>query len=91
LRRSIRGPSVQLEQAEGQLARDEALLRNARIDLERYKVLLAEDSIPKQLLDTQISTVNQYEGNIKSDHAQIDNAKLQLTYSRITSPLNGRI
>jgi multidrug efflux system membrane fusion protein len=82
---------VQLEQAEGQLAHDEALLRNAHIDLERYKVLFSEDSIPKQLLDTQVATVNQLEGNIKSDHAQIDNAKLQLTYSRITSPLTGRI
>ncbi len=82
---------VQLEQAEGQMARDEAQLRNARIDLERYRVLLQQDSIPKQQLDTQVATVNQYEGNIKSDQAQIDNAKLQLTYSRITAPLTGRI
>jgi multidrug efflux system membrane fusion protein len=82
---------VQLEQAEGQMSRDEALLRNARIDLERYRVLFEEDSIPKQQLDTQVATVNQYEGNIKSDQAQIDNAKLQLVYSRITAPLTGRI
>ena len=82
---------VQLEQAEGQLAHDQALLKNAQVDLERYRVLFEEDSIPKQLLDTQHATVNQYEGNIKSDQAQIDNAKLQLVYSRITAPITGRI
>jgi membrane fusion protein, multidrug efflux system len=82
---------VQLTQAEGQMARDEAMLKNARIDLERYKVLLAQDSVAKQQLDTQIATVNQFEGVIKSDQAQIDNAKLQLTYSRITAPITGRI
>jgi multidrug efflux system membrane fusion protein len=82
---------VQLEQAEGQMARDQATLRNARLDLERYKVLLAQDSIPKQQYDTQASTVNQIEGTLKSDQAAIDNAKLQLVYCRITSPLTGRI
>src|ERR671936_1487420 len=82
---------VQLAQAEGQLAKDTAQLQNAKVDLERYKVLLAQDSIAKQQLDTQIALVNQYEGVIKSDQAQIDNAKLQLTYSRITAPINGRI
>ncbi len=82
---------VQLEQAEGQMAKDQALLKNAKIDLERYRILYEQDAIPKQQLDTQISLVNQYEGNIKSDQAQIDNARLQLVYSRITSPLTGRI
>ncbi len=82
---------VQLEQAEGQMARDEAQLRTAKIDLERYQVLYKQDSIPKQQLDTQAALVNQYEGNLKSDQGQIDNAKLQLVYSRISSPLNGRI
>jgi multidrug efflux system membrane fusion protein len=82
---------VQLEQAEGQMARDEAQLKNARIDQERYRILLAQDSIPKQTYDTQISTVNQLEGTVKSDQSQIDNAKLQLVYCRITSPLTGRI
>jgi multidrug efflux system membrane fusion protein len=82
---------VQLAQAEGQLAKDEAMLQNARVDLERYKVLLAQDSVAKQQLDAQIATVNQFEGVIKSDQAQIDNAKLQLTYSRITAPITGRI
>ena len=82
---------VQLAQAEGQMAKDEAQLKNAKVDLERYKVLLAQDSVSKQQLDTQIATVNQIEGVIKSDQAQIDNAKLQLTYSRITAPITGRI
>jgi multidrug efflux system membrane fusion protein len=82
---------VQLEQAEGQLAKDTAQLQNAKVDLERYKVLLAQDSVAKQQLDTQIATVQQFEGVIKSDQAQINNAKLQLTYSRITAPIPGRI
>jgi multidrug efflux system membrane fusion protein len=82
---------VQLEQAEGQMARDEALLKNARLDLERYRVLLAQDSVPKQQYDTQVAAVNQAEGTVKSDQAQIDSAKLQIVYCRITSPLSGRI
>ena len=82
---------VQLEQAEGQMAHDQALLKNSRIDLERYKVLWQQDSIPKQQLDTQEALVLQYEGGIKTDQGQIDNAKLQLTYSRITSPITGKV
>ena len=82
---------VQLAQAEGQLARDQALLTNARVDLERYRVLYSQDSIPKQQLDSQESLVRQYEGTIKADQAQVDNAKLQLTYSRITAPISGRV
>ncbi len=82
---------VQLAQAEGQLARDEALLQNARLDLERYRVLWQQDSIPKQQLDTQEALVRQDEGAIKTDQGQIDNAKLQLLYCRITSPVTGRI
>ncbi|MBM3223178.1 MAG: MdtA/MuxA family multidrug efflux RND transporter periplasmic adaptor subunit [Candidatus Tectomicrobia bacterium] len=82
---------VQLAQAEGQMARDEALLKNARVDVERYKVLMAQDSVSQQQLDTQIATVRQLEGVIKSDQAQIDTAKLQLSYSRITAPITGRI
>jgi membrane fusion protein, multidrug efflux system len=81
---------VQLSQAEGQMAHDEALLKNARTDLERYKVLWQQDSIPKQQLDTQEALVRQYEGATKTDQGQIDSAKLQLTYSRITSPISGR-
>jgi multidrug efflux system membrane fusion protein len=82
---------VQLAQAEGQLAKDEAMLKNAKVDLERYKLLLTQDSVSQQQLDTQIATVRQLEGVIKSDQAQIDTAKLQLSYSRITAPITGRI
>jgi membrane fusion protein, multidrug efflux system len=82
---------VQLAQAEGQLAHDEALLNNAKVDLERYRDLFAKDSIPKQQLDTQVAAVAQYQGAIQSDQAQVDNARLQLTYCRITAPLSGRI
>ena len=82
---------VQLTQAEGQLARDAALLKNAELDLERYRVLVEQDSAPKQQLDTQASLVRQYEGAIKVDQGQVDNAKLQLIYSRITAPISGTI
>jgi multidrug efflux system membrane fusion protein len=80
---------VMLEQAEGTLAHDQALLTNARLDLERYTKLLAQDAIPSQQLDTQKALVAQYEGNIKQDSANVDNAKLQLTYSRVTAPISG--
>ena len=82
---------VQLTQAEGALARDQALLQNAQLDLERYKDLVKKDLIPQQQLDTQASLVHQYEGAVKADQGQIDNAKLQLIYSRITAPVSGRI
>lgn len=82
---------VMLEQAEGQKAKDTALLQNALTDRERYRVLFEQQAIPKQQLDTQLSTVAQYEATIKSDQAMIDNAKLQLVYSKITAPLTGRI
>src|SRR5262249_44088637 len=82
---------VQLAQAEGQLAKDQALLANARNDRERYQVLYAEDSIAKQQVDTQESLVRQSEGTVQADQAQIDTAKLQLDYSRITAPIGGRV
>ncbi len=82
---------AQLTQAEGQLVRDQALLNNARIDLERYRVLAKQDSIPKQQLDTQEYLVLQYEGAVKTDQGNVENAKLQLIYSRITAPLSGRV
>jgi multidrug efflux system membrane fusion protein len=82
---------VQLTQAEGQLARDQALLENARIDLERYRTLYEQDSIAKQQVDTQSSLVRQYEGAVKVDRGQADNAKLQLTYSKVTAPISGRL
>ena len=80
-----------LLQAEGQLARDKALLENARLDLKRYETLAAQDSIPMQTKDTQISLVHQYEGTVKYDQGLVDIAKLNLVYSHITSPLTGRI
>jgi len=82
---------VQLLQAEGQMARDLAQLKNAQLDLERYRVLWEQDSIPKQQLDTQEALVRQLEGVIKSDQGQIDSAKLNLVYCQITSPISGRI
>ena len=82
---------VQLEQAEGQLARDRALLENARLDLERYQALFKQDSIAKQQVDTQMSLVRQYEGAVRVDRSQIDSAKLQLSYTRVTAPVAGRV
>jgi multidrug efflux system membrane fusion protein len=82
---------VQLEQAEGQLIHDQALLKNANLDLDRYKTLMKQDAIPQQQLDTQQALVSQYEGTIKTDQSQIDSAKLNLVYSHITSPITGLI
>lgn len=82
---------VQLEQAQGQLARDRALLENARLDLERYRTLVAQEAASAQQLDTQQALVRQYEGAVKSDQGQVDNARLQLGYARITAPFSGRL
>jgi multidrug efflux system membrane fusion protein len=82
---------VQLAQAVGQMARDTALLKNAQIDLERYRTLLSQDSISKQQVDTQEALVAQYKGATQTDQGQIDNAKLQIAYSRVTAPITGRI
>lgn len=82
---------AQLEQARGQLLRDQALLSNAQLDLERYKTLFVEDSIAKQQLDTQASLVRQYEGTVKNDQGQVANAEVQLSYTKITSPIAGRV
>ena len=82
---------IQLSQAQGQLAKDQALLDDARLNLERYKVLFQQDSVPKQQLDTQDALVRQYEGTVKVDGAQVDNAKLQLIYAHVTAPISGQI
>jgi membrane fusion protein, multidrug efflux system len=82
---------VQLTQADGQMARDQAQLKNAQLDLQRFRVLWEQDSIPKQQLDTQEALVRQFEGAVKTDQGQIDSAKLQLVYCNITSPISGRI
>lgn len=86
-----RPAQVQLATAEGQLARDLALLKNAQIDLARYQTLFSQDSIAKQQLDTQEALVRQYEATLKVDQAAIENARLQLTYTRVTAPIGGRL
>ena len=82
---------VQLMQAQGQKSKDEAALQNAKVDLARYETLIKEDSIPRQQLDTQAATVAQIQASLESDQAQIESARLNLTYSRITAPTGGRI
>ena len=82
---------VMLEQAEGQLAKDQAQLHDVQVDLERYQLLFNEGVVPKQQVDTQQAQVGQYLGAIKADQATIDNAKLQLVYARITAPISGRV
>jgi multidrug efflux system membrane fusion protein len=81
---------AQLEQAEGQLLRDKALLANARLDLKRYAQLVPGDLIAKQQYDTQLALVQQYEGAVKSDQGAVDAARLQLTYSRVAAPISGK-
>ena len=81
---------VALEQAQGALARDKALLANARTDLERYTTLFAQDSIAEQTLATQKSQVLQDEGTVKTDQAQVDTARLNLSYAHVVSPIAGR-
>lgn len=82
---------VALEQAQANLQRDEAQLTNAKAQYERMKALYAGGVIAKQDLDTQEASFGQFEGTIAADKAAIDNAKLNLVYTRITSPINGRI
>ncbi|KDP88636.1 RND transporter MFP subunit, partial [Cupriavidus sp. SK-3] len=80
-----------LDQAVGTLARDRALLENARLDQKRYRTLLGQDSISSQQVDTQDALVRQYEGVVKTDQANVDSARLQLGYTRIVAPASGRI
>jgi membrane fusion protein, multidrug efflux system len=82
---------VQLEQAEGQIAKDQAQLRDVQVDYERYQLLFKEGVIPKQQVDTQQAQVGQYEGAIKADQGVIDNAKLQIVYAHIIAPITGRV
>jgi multidrug efflux system membrane fusion protein len=82
---------VSLEQMEGQLARDQAQLNNARVDYARFDQLHKEGVIAQQQVDTQNATVGQLQGSVRSDQAQIDNQKLQLAYCKITAPLSGRV
>jgi len=82
---------VQLEQAQGQLARDQAILDNARVDEKRYETLLAQNAVPEQQLTQQKALVQQYEGVVKADQGQIASAQLNITYTNITAPITGRI
>ncbi|WP_295142161.1 MdtA/MuxA family multidrug efflux RND transporter periplasmic adaptor subunit [uncultured Reyranella sp.] len=82
---------VALQQALGQQQRDEALLKNAQMDLERYRKLVQQDSIARQQYDTQVALVRQYEAALVIDQAQVDAAKLNVTYTRIVAPLTGKI
>jgi multidrug efflux system membrane fusion protein len=82
---------VALDQAEGQLAKDVASQKDAKIDLSRYQQLWQEGVVARQQLDTQQATVGGFDGSIQADKAQIDNQKLQLTYCRIIAPIGGRV
>ena len=80
-----------LEQAQGTLARDQALLDDARLDLKRYQTLNRQDSVARQTLDTQAALVRQDQGTVLADQAAVDTQKLNLTYCHITAPVEGRI
>ncbi len=82
---------VQLDQMQAQLFRDQAQLRDAKLNLDRYTTLIPSGSIAQQQVDTQKALVDQLEGTVRTDQAQIDNAKLQITYCHITAPFNGRV
>jgi membrane fusion protein, multidrug efflux system len=82
---------VALQQATGTLDRDDALLKNAYVDLDRYKTLVAQNSVARQTYDTQVALVRQYEATLVSDRAAIASAKLNLVYTRIIAPTDGRI
>jgi len=82
---------VQLEQMQAQLFRDQAQLRDAKLNLDRYTALIPSGSIAQQQVDTQKALVDQLDGMVRTDQAQIDNAKLQIVYCHITAPFTGRI
>jgi membrane fusion protein, multidrug efflux system len=80
-----------LAQIQGQAVRNQALLKNSQIDLERFKTLQSQDSIASQQVDSQASLVQQYQGTVQADHASVENARLQLGYTNIIAPVSGRI
>lgn len=82
---------VQLEQMQAQLFKDQATLRDAKLNLDRYTALIPSGSIAQQQVDTQKALVDQLDGQVRTDQAQIDNARLQITYCHITAPFAGRI
>jgi multidrug efflux system membrane fusion protein len=80
-----------LQQAQGNLKRDQAMLADARLDLKRYEGLVKEDSIAQQQLDTQRALVDQNIGTVESDEGQVNTAKVNLVYTHITAPVTGRV
>jgi membrane fusion protein, multidrug efflux system len=80
-----------LAQAKGQLARDEAMLKGAQVDLTRYQGLAAQNAVPHQTLDTQVALVAQDQGTVEADKATVKSAEVNLQYCRIVSPLDGRV
>jgi len=82
---------VQVEQMQAQLFKDQASLRDAKLNLDRYTTLIPSGSIAQQQVDTQKSLVDQLDGQVRTDQAQIDNAKLQIVYCNITAPFTGRV
>lgn len=80
-----------LTQYEGQREKDQALLDNSRRDLKRYKTLINQDATSQQTVDTAEATVRQYERTVRADQGQVDAQKLNLTYCRIVSPIDGRV
>jgi membrane fusion protein, multidrug efflux system len=82
---------VALAQAEGQRVENQARLTNARADLEKYRSLFERQLIPKQQLTAQESLVNQVEGSVQSNDAQVNNAKLQLAFTKVVAPISGRL
>ncbi len=86
-----RSYQIALQQAEGTLMQNQALLKNAQIDVQRYRGLFKEDSIAKQTLDTAESLVGQYQGTIKTNQAAVGDAKLNLDFAKIRAPISGRI
>jgi len=86
-----RSYQIALEQAQGTLLQNQALLKNAQLDVQRYRDLFAQDSIAKQTLDTAESLVKQYEGTIKTNQAAIGDAKLNLEFASIRAPISGRV
>ena len=86
-----RSYEIALAQVQGQLAKDQASLKNAQVDVERYKDLLAKDSIARQQVDTQVALAQQLAAAVQTTQAQVDNAKLQLSYTKVTAPISGRL
>ena len=83
--------AASLAQMQGSLARDQAQLKNAQLDLQRYRELLKQDSIASQQVDTQEALVRQLQGTVAADQGQVDAAKLQLSYTKVTAPISGRL